>query len=512
MNTVTDGPAVRTGGSGIFTRPTGIADGARWLFLWLAVVSVVLALPGVLLTARGGLLALGLAGGASLVFSLTTGFVRRRIPLGVDLIDALAMMAIALASPKASAVVMVMFGVLWFRSLYGSGAQALLRVSLFAAALGSLYVVWPLLREDRIGTDFGAFLGVVPTMFFTVLIARQLGKSLAAREQSMGRDRVLASTGSQLLGATSTAAILALGWSAAAEFCAATPGLRLVLLAPDGRTLRVAGTAGNFRNVPGRLPGEVLFTRPGTSVARILDPAPLNAVVGEPLMWECLEFEGRVERSWLLVGAPGRIPTEAILSVRSLAGQVALAIRNSHAHEKLSTQARTDSLTGLHNRASLLAGLSAGLARGEDPAGLQVLFLDLDDFKDVNDELGHRAGDVVLIEVAARLRASVRPTDVCARLGGDEFAVLLHGTGLAEATEIAQRIVDAVAEPFLVGAESMRVGASIGIATPAAGVGIEELVHQADLAMYAAKAKGKGRVEAFTPGLLTMDRYHTIHA
>ena len=512
MNTVTDGPAVRTGGSGIFTRPTGISDGARWLFLWLAVVTVFLALPGVLLTARGGLLALGLAGGAMLVVSLTTGFVRRRIAPGIDLIDALAMMAFALALPKAFYVVMIMFGALWFRSLYGSGAQALLRVSLFAAALGSLFVVWPLLREDWIGTDFGAFLGVLPTMFFTVLIARQLGKSLAAREQSVGRDRVLAATGSQLLGATSTNAILALGWTASAEFCAATPGLRLVLLAPDGGTLRVEGTAGHFRNVPGRLPGEVLFTRPGTSVARILDPAPLNALVGEPLMWECLEFEGRDERSWLLVGAPGRIPTEAILSVRGLVGQVALALRNSRAHEDLSTQARTDSLTGLHNRASLLAGLSAGLAGGEDPDGLQVLFLDLDDFKDVNDELGHRAGDVVLIEVAARLRASVRPTDVCARLGGDEFAVLLHGTGLAEAIEIAQRIVDAVAEPFLVGADAMRVGASIGIATPEAGVGIEELVHQADVAMYAAKAKGKGRVEAFTPGLLSMDRSQAVHA
>ncbi len=509
MNTVT---AVRAGGSGVFTRPTGISDGARWLFLWLAVVSVFLALPGVFLTARGGLLALGLAGGAALVFSLATGFIRRSTPLASDLVDALAMMAFAVASPKVFSVVMIMFGALWFRSLYGSGARALLRVSVYAAALGSLFAVWPLVREDWIGTDFGAFLGVLPTMFFTVLIARQLGKSLIAREQSMGRDRVLAATGSQLLGATSTAAILALAWAASAEFCAATPGLRLILLAPDGRALRVEGTAGYFRSIPGTLPGEVLFTPPGVSVARILDPAPLNAVVGEPLMWACLEFEGQAERSWVLVGAPGKVPTEAILSVRGLVGQVALAVRNSQAHEELSNQARTDSLTGLHNRASLLSRLSAGIAAGATGDGLQVLFLDLDDFKDVNDELGHRAGDVVLIEVAARLRASVRPTDVCARLGGDEFAVLLHGTGLAEATEIAQRIIDAVAEPFLVGGDAMTVGASIGIATPMAGVGIEELVHQADVAMYAAKAKGKGRVEPFTPGLLTVDRYHSIHA
>ncbi len=511
MNTVTDGAAVRAG-SGIFTRPAGISDSTRWLFLWLAVVSVLLALPGILLTARGGLLALGLAAATVLVVSLSAGFLRRRTLLVVDLVDALALLAFALASPKASAVIMVMFGALWFRSLYGSGVRALLRVTVYSTVLGSLFVVWPLLREDPMGSGVGAVLGLLPTMFFTVLIARELGKSLVARDQSIGRDRVLAATGSQLLGATDTAAILALAWTASAEFCAATPGLRLIVLAPDGRNLRVGGTSGSFQNVPGRLPGDVLYSRPGTSVARILDPAPLNAAVGAPLMWECLEFEGQEVQSWILVGAPGKVPTDAILSVRGLIGQVTLAMRNSHAHEALSVQARTDSLTGLHNRASLLAELSESLLLGPGGAGVQVLFLDLDDFKDVNDQMGHRAGDVVLIELAARLRECVRPTDMCARLGGDEFAVLLHGAGLAEATRIAQRIVDAVAEPFLVGAESMRVGASIGIATPVAGVTIDELVHQADVAMYAAKAKGKGRVEAFSPGLLGADRYHTTHA
>jgi diguanylate cyclase (GGDEF)-like protein len=511
MSAVADGPAVRTG-SGIFTRPASISDGARWLFLWLAVVSVILALPGMLLTARGGLLVLGLLAATVLVVSLSVGFVRRSALFTADLVDALAMMAFALASPKAFSVVMVMFGALWFRSLSGSGARAFLRVTLYAAALGSLFVLWHLVRKDWIGTDFGAFLGLLPTMFFTVLIDRQLGKSLIARDQSMGRDRVLAATGSQLLGARNTAAILELAWTASGEFCAATPGLRLVLLTQDGCTLRVEGTAGEFENVPGRVPGEVLFTRPGTSVARILDPAPLNAVVGTPLMWECVNFEGQGERSWMLVGAPDKVPTDAILSVRGLIGQVVLAIRNAHAHEALSTQARTDSLTGLHNRASLLAELSEGLLVGTEGAGLQLLFLDLDDFKDVNDELGHRAGDVVLIELAARLRDCVRPTDICARLGGDEFAVLLHGAGLAEATRIAQRIVGSVAEPFLVGADPMRVGASIGIATPVAGITIDDLVHQADLAMYAAKAKGKGRVEVFSPDLVGTDRYHTTHA
>jgi diguanylate cyclase (GGDEF)-like protein len=134
-----------------------------------------------------------------------------------------------------------------------------------------------------------------------------------------------------------------------------------------------------------------------------------------------------------------------------------------------------------------------------------VLFVDLDDFKDVNDKLGHGAGDDLLREVARRLRRATRPDDLCARLGGDEFAVLLRGTESGAAAEIALRIVQTVAAPARLGRGVANVGASVGVATGTGEIDFEQLIHRADVAMYAAKANGKNRVQVFEPGLLQGD-------
>ncbi|TFC50710.1 GGDEF domain-containing protein [Cryobacterium sp. TMT1-21] len=490
-------------------RPRGVADGVRWLFLWLAVVSAALTVPGVLLGARGGLMILGPAAALMLTASWIFGYRRGSAPVGLDIVDAAALIGIALASPQPGAVVIVVFGALWFRSLYGSAWQALLRVCLYAAALGLPFGLWPLLFGTEFGIDPGIYSAVLPALFVTVAIARQLGKSLVARDQSIGRDRVLAETGAQLLGAVDPDAIIALAWDASTDLCAAAPGLRLLRVVAEGSDLRVDGTAGTFRTAPTRLAADVLFTRPGSAYARILDPAPLNAAVGTPVMWECLAFEGRDHRGWLLVGAPRRMPAEVLLSVRGLVAQVALAIRTSDAHRDLTMLARTDSLTLLDNRSSFLAGLAETIAEAGSHE-TQVLFLDLDDFKDVNDALGHGAGDALLVDVAARLLRCTRPTDLCARLGGDEFAVLLRDTTPEAAAAVAERMVAAIHAPFPIGGgaggRSVRVGASIGVATAIPGVGVEGLVHRADVAMYAAKAQGKNRVEYFALGLLNADR------
>ena len=129
-----------------------------------------------------------------------------------------------------------------------------------------------------------------------------------------------------------------------------------------------------------------------------------------------------------------------------------------------------------------------------------MLFVDLDDFKSVNDSLGHAAGDGLLVEVARRLTAVVRAGDSVARLGGDEFAVLLDtdvepGTGEA----LGRRIVEALRPPVLLGETEVRPAASIGVATASSGTDPEELLRNADLAMYMAKGSGKGRYEVFRP-------------
>jgi diguanylate cyclase (GGDEF)-like protein/PAS domain S-box-containing protein len=158
-----------------------------------------------------------------------------------------------------------------------------------------------------------------------------------------------------------------------------------------------------------------------------------------------------------------------------------------------------DALTGLANRALFENRLSHALASGlRDSRPLAVLFLDVDDFKTINDSLGHRAGDELLTGVAARLDSLVRPTDTAARLGGDEFAVLLDGVqNRDEAQEIATRILEALTEQFVIEDRVLNITASIGIALVDSSLDADAVLRNADMAMYAAKANGKNSVHAF---------------
>ena len=165
----------------------------------------------------------------------------------------------------------------------------------------------------------------------------------------------------------------------------------------------------------------------------------------------------------------------------------------------LTEEANTDSLSGLANRAAFYAKLTTMLAEPESPQQWQaLLFIDLDDFKDVNDTLGHAAGDELLRVVAGRLGAVVRTTDLVARLGGDEFALVLGDLDdAADALKLAERVVVTLAETVHIGAREVHVGASVGLALRHSSSTIEGWVREADVAMYAAKGRGKNRVEQY---------------
>jgi diguanylate cyclase (GGDEF)-like protein/PAS domain S-box-containing protein len=170
----------------------------------------------------------------------------------------------------------------------------------------------------------------------------------------------------------------------------------------------------------------------------------------------------------------------------------------------LTRQAFHDSLTGLANRALFVDRVAHALDRADRQAGpVAVLFLDIDDFKMVNDGLGHPAGDALLVAVAERLKASSRPGDTVARFGGDEFAILLESGQMPEAAHVvACRVADALKVPIRIGTEDVTVRASIGIALGQPPVDLPEgLLRDADLAMYMAKHNGKGRFEMFRPAM-----------
>jgi diguanylate cyclase (GGDEF)-like protein/PAS domain S-box-containing protein len=175
---------------------------------------------------------------------------------------------------------------------------------------------------------------------------------------------------------------------------------------------------------------------------------------------------------------------------------------------QLAHQAFHDPLTGLANRALFRDRLAHAIERahrsGLPPA---VLFLDLDDFKAVNDSLGHGAGDALLVSVAERLQGCVRAADTVARLGGDEFAILIEDAAPEaehELMEVANRALASLRQPFVVEGVEVFVGGSIGISAPGTcAASAEDVLRDADAAMYHAKNRGGGRAEKFQPGLHT---------
>jgi diguanylate cyclase (GGDEF)-like protein/PAS domain S-box-containing protein len=213
---------------------------------------------------------------------------------------------------------------------------------------------------------------------------------------------------------------------------------------------------------------------------------------------EVIGFRGNGDSfpSWVLINTlrdEADRPTHYVCVSRDIT-----ALKRSE--EQLQRLAFYDSLTRLPNRALFNDRLRVALAGAERQRDLlAVMYLDLDGFKDVNDTLGHAAGDRLLVEIGERIGRCIRAADTLARTGGDEFTILLmHAGSAADVTLIAERIIDAVAMPIRVGDRDVRVGTSIGISFyPKDGQDSETLQIKADLAMYKAKKAGRGQYRVF---------------
>ncbi|HEU4347543.1 MAG TPA: EAL domain-containing protein, partial [Actinoplanes sp.] len=223
---------------------------------------------------------------------------------------------------------------------------------------------------------------------------------------------------------------------------------------------------------------------PYLAVAAVV--APLLAVAFGPVHWSARS----VILAAVLVGV--LISVRQFLTFR----ENARLLREKRAsEERLQHEVTHDGLTGLANRALFRTELAAALSRAEV---ITVLLVDLDDFKTVNDSLGHEVGDRLLVSVAGALRAEVGDQGLPVRVGGDEFAVLLAADG-ATGERVARRVLDGLARPL--GADRLLVQASIGVATAERGAALDTVLRHADVAMYAAKQRGKAGYVRYVPGM-----------
>lgn len=250
----------------------------------------------------------------------------------------------------------------------------------------------------------------------------------------------------------------------------------------------------------------------GTALSSLIHPDDLGGVVHELRRFlaapareepttriECRFGSGTGD--WLHVESTvNRHQGGLLLNSRDVTERVRLQAQLQH-------NAEHDPLTDLPNRAlfTTRVGQALGGRRAGDP-GTAVLFIDLDGFKAVNDSVGHQAGDELLVQAARRLQESVRASDTAARLGGDEFAALIVGDGTRDQAareyqvhEIADRLRLRLSQPYRIGTGEVRVAASIGVAFAEPSITPKDLMRNADLAMYRAKANGKGRVELYAP-------------
>jgi len=284
--------------------------------------------------------------------------------------------------------------------------------------------------------------------------------------------------------------------SSAAAFDATTAGFPLLAAAPAAR--RMADAAAVLR------PADTPWGQAAASAAPVIVehtselPAALRIAADTLDLAACWAYpvhrQGGTEVLGVLVfwrSEPGPPEPSTQTVIQRIVQFAAIGMTRAEQAQALRHAAEHDALTDLPNREKFFRRLDRELAAADRRVG--VLYVDLDRFKQVNDSHGHAQGDRVLVEVAARLLAETRPTDLVARLGGDEFAVVCPGVTDADLTAIAGRIIASVNRPIEAGGATFSVGATIGIAAAAAGSSTGDvLVDRADAALLATKVAAKG--------------------
>ena len=438
------------------------------------------------------------------------GLRRGGFPTAIEPLELIGAPVLVLAFNALDQLDGVYYFALFFRSLYGSSRLLAARGLLYAVALSGSALL--------LGTaDALKVLGSLPVVACVTALGYLLANLARRHDQALDRERVLTNAGTRLQSAPDRAAAYRVATETAIQLLCGMRGVRATVsvLRPEGdlhvvaaagdNAAAVLGTAVAVADIPAAFRSVAVDRRP--AYAERLDLGRQSALPPDVKTGAVLVLPLTVDHDLhglLVVASDQPFAADVHTSLETLATQVALRLDNAALTEQLTEMAFRDSLTGLANRALIRDNIARALSRSHRtgrPLGL--ILLDLDGFKQINDSLGHEAGDDVLVALAARLRECLRLEESAGRLGGDEFAVVVEDlVDAGGAIAVAERVIDALRAPFTVSGHEMPVRASIGIALSNAEVNDPgDLLRNADVAMYRAKRRGTGSYELYELGM-----------
>lgn len=436
------------------------------------------------------------------------GYRRDRFTTLGTLLEGVALLTAGAGLTNPRVLLGVLYSGLFLRAIYGKLPDVVaVPIVYLSAYLGALYMAEGLNGAVSEGLMHVSGFALTTGMMYLIAV------TLSRYDQILARERILAKAGTALVAAQDRQSIHKAVVEAALALVQGDPGARAGLLMGPPERLTVVAAAGCGVD---RLVGTTLTLDglPEPFQQRIQEDQPVELAAAQVeslrpvlpfspshnLVLIPMHAKGELQGAISLEGHPwprGDVKE----ALQALIAEAALALSSVAFTEHLAHQAMHDSLTGLANRALLRDRLEHALARARrQPRTLAVLFIDLDNFKVVNDSFGHAAGDQVLVAVADRLRRSVRACDTVARLGGDEFGLLLEDLeDPRDAGRVAERVLEELRGPLALDRE-IAVEASIGIAVNAAGdEDADALLQNADVAMYRAKRRRKSIVNMHEP-------------
>jgi diguanylate cyclase (GGDEF)-like protein len=461
--------------------PRRLGRRIQWLFLLMGLFNVVGSLPRIFSSTEVPA-AQRIAASLAALFLLVWwvhGYRKNRLGAWALPIEGLAIAAVGVGQHDYVATLGMLFSTVSYRGLFGSWRQVIGFVA--AAYAGSVSAVM-LTDSGHLGSFLVQSAGVPPLAIFTALVAL----STRRQERASTRERIFSQVATTLATSPDREIIYRTATEAAHQMLGDRPGAWAAISVPDEQAAECGGQR------IAMLVGPAPMHLAGSDIDLDRLPAEMTGGLLLPLATDKGTYGTLV-----VMGGRAEL-AEARNSLHALAGQTVLGLVNAEHAADLRHQAFHDALTGLANRALLHQNLERALARAQRGTPLAVLLMDLDGFKKVNDTHGHAAGDLLLVNVAQRLRDAVRGADTAARLGGDEFAVILDGMECGgDALVVAERILASVQAQLSWADADISPRASLGVAIWEGHASVDALLHDADTAMYAAKNAGKGCVAHF---------------